>query len=167
MSTDRNTQRAQIRAAERKRIVSELNQMAADMARCERTIDAVMKELNAVNAKYQGPRTTRQDVEYLTVLLDCAKRKLAWEKQIGSLRKRVPALLESMTGVMNDKEYPPSDDLKVEMLRSLQTLQGALERLHGGTEVSDTEASATEDESAADSNNGSGNGDGKPDTAAT
>jgi hypothetical protein len=122
---------AQVRAAERQRTLAELNQLAVDIGRCERTIASVMAELNAVNAKYQGPRATRDDVEYLTVLLDCAKKKLAWEKQITSLKKRAPNLLESMTRLLTDKDYPPTDAVKDEMLRALQVIQGALERLQG------------------------------------
>ncbi len=88
-----------------------------------------MTDLNAINAKYQGTRNTREEVEFLEVLLDCAKKKLAWEKQISSLKKRAPALLESMTGIMNDPDHPPGDELKSEILRSLQAIQSALGRL--------------------------------------
>ena len=129
MSVDRYTQRAHIKSAERRRILAEVNQLAADIARCELTIGSVMSDLNSVNAKYQGTRTTREEVEFLKVLLDCAKRKLAWEKQIASLKKRAPALLESMTKIMNDTDHPPSEELKIEVLRSLQSVQGALQRL--------------------------------------
>jgi len=131
MSADRHTQLSQIRAAERQRVLGDLNQLAADIERCERTIGAVMAELNAVNSKFQGVRTTRQDVEYLTALLDCAKRKLAWEKQIASLHKRAPDLLEAMTRVLNDRDFPPSDELKARMLAALQAVQGALQKLQG------------------------------------
>jgi hypothetical protein len=127
--SDRHIQKAQLKIAERQRILAELNQLAVDVERCERTIGAVMAELNAVNTKYQGQRTTRQDVEYLTVLLDSAKKKLAWEKQIASLRKRAPALLENMTRTLDDKDYPPTEEMKAAMLRSLQIVQSALERL--------------------------------------
>jgi hypothetical protein len=129
MYGDRYTQMAQVRAAERQKTLEELNQLAEDIGRCERTISSVMTELNTVNLKYKGPRTTRDDVEYLTDLLDCAKKKLAWEKQITSLKKRAPDLLESMTRLLTDKEYPPADSVKDEMLRALQAIQGALERL--------------------------------------
>ncbi len=88
-----------------------------------------MADLNEVNAKNQGTRNTREEVEFLKVLLDCAKRKLAWEKQISSLKKRAPALLESMTGIMNDHDHPPTEELKAEMLHALQLIQSALARL--------------------------------------
>jgi hypothetical protein len=129
MSEDRYSQRGHVKAAERRRLLAELQQLAADIGRCQETITSVMTELKAVNTKYQGERTTRQEVEYLTVLLDCAKRKLTWEKQIASLQKRAPALLESMSKVMQDTDHPPSDELKAEMLHSLQKVQGALARL--------------------------------------
>lgn len=128
-SVDRYTQKANIKAAERRRILAEVNQLATDMARCERTIGSVVTELNSVNAKYQGPRTTREEIEFLKVLLDCAKRKLAWEKQIASLKRRAPAVLDDMTKIMNDTDHPLTDELKTEMLQALQSVQGALQRL--------------------------------------
>jgi len=129
MSADRYTQTAHVKAAERRRMLAELKQLAADIGRCQKTIASVMAELSSVNTKYQGERSTRQEVEYLTVLLACAKRKLAWEKQMASLQKRAPALLESMSRIMNDRDHPPTEELKAEMLHSLQLVQGALARL--------------------------------------
>ncbi len=131
MSADRHTQMAQVRATERRKLLEELNELAADIGRCEQAINAVMTQLNAVNTQFQGPRTTRQDVEYLTALLDCAKRKLAWEKDVSSMQKRAPALLESMTKMLNDPDFPPSEETKSEMLRALQSVQAALEKLQG------------------------------------
>lgn len=129
MSTNRHIQTARLKAAERKGILAELNRLAVDIGRCERTITSVMSELNSVNEEYKGPRTTREDVAYLTILLDCAKRKLAWEKQIASMQKRAPILLEGMARVLNDPDFPPTADEKAGMLRSLQVVQGALARL--------------------------------------
>lgn len=131
MSVDRYTQAAHVKAAERRRVLAELKDLAADIEHCQETIGFVMTELSAVNAKFQGERTTRQEVEYLTVLLACAKRKLAWEKQIASLKKRAPALLASMGRILNDRDHPPTEELKNDMLRSLQIVQAALERLQG------------------------------------
>src|SRR5581483_1734957 len=126
---NRYTEKANIKAAERRRVLAEVNQLAVNIGRCERTIAAVLADLNVVNAKYQGTRNTREEVEFLKVLLDCAKRKLVWEKQISSLKKRAPALLESMTGILNDSDHPPTEELKSEMLHSLQLIQSALQRL--------------------------------------
>jgi len=129
MSINRYQQAGNIKAAKRRRVLTEVNQLADSILRCEKTIELVMAVLSAINIKYQGPRSTREEVEFLKVLLDCAKRKLAWEKQIASLKKRAPALLESMTGIMSDTKHPPSEELKAEMLRSLQAIQSALQRL--------------------------------------
>jgi len=129
MSADRYTQTAHVKAAERRRVLAELKQLAVDIGRCQETITSVLAELSSTNAKYQGERSTRQEVEYLTILLSCAKRKLAWEKQIASLQKRAPALLQSMSNIMNDRDHPPTEELKAEMLQSLQSVQGALARL--------------------------------------
>ena len=120
---------AQKAETEQRRILVELDGLAGDIDRCQRTIAAVNSELQAVNGKYQGERTTRQDVEYLTALLDCAKRKLAWEKQIASVQKRTPGVLERLQQQMNDQKNPPTPEMRQQMVQSLQALQAAMERL--------------------------------------
>ena len=130
MASIKDLKAEQKAAAEQRQIVSELNALVGDIERCEKTITAVNSELQQLNTKYQGERNTRQDVEYLSGLLDCAKRKLAWEKQIASVQKRTPALLESMQRHMNDPKNPPREEMRLQMLNSLQALQGAMERLH-------------------------------------
>lgn len=129
MSVDRYTQRVHIKAAEHRRILEEVNGLATDIVRAEKIIGSVMGELKLANEKYSGVRNTRQEVEYLKLLLDCAKQKLAWEKQIASLKRRAPELLESMGNAMNDKEFPPTKEMSEEMLRALQLVQKALEQL--------------------------------------
>jgi predicted RNase H-like nuclease (RuvC/YqgF family) len=110
-------------------VVSELNTLVRDIERCEKTIADLQSELAAVNSKYPTPRTTRQDIGYLTDLLKCANKKLAWEKQIASMQKRTPATLEKMAQLLNDPKNPPADAMRVEMLRALQGVQAAMARL--------------------------------------
>ena len=112
-------------------VISELNGIAKDIERSEKTIVALNRELQAVNTKFHGPRNTREDVAYLTSLLECAKRKLAWEKQISSLQKRTPSLMERMGALLNDPKSPPSAEARDQMLRALQAIQAAMERLQG------------------------------------
>jgi hypothetical protein len=112
-------------------VVTELNTLVRDIERAEKTILDLQSELVAVNARYPSPRTTRQDIGYLTDLLKCANKKLAWEKQIASMQKRTPATLEKMAQLLNDPKNPPADVMKVEMMRALQSVQGAMERLQG------------------------------------
>lgn len=110
-------------------VVSELNTLVRDIERCEKTIVDLQNELAAVNAKYPSPRTTRQDIAYLTDLLKYANKKLAWEKQIASMQKRTPDTLEQMAALLNDPKNPPADAMRIEMLRALQGVQAAMERL--------------------------------------
>lgn len=110
-------------------VVSELNTLVRDIERCEKTIMDLQAELGTVNAKYPSPRTTRQDIGYLTDLLKCANKKLAWEKQIASMQKRTPATLDKMARLLNDPKNPPADAMRVEMLRALQGVQAAMARL--------------------------------------
>src|SRR6185437_4825853 len=112
-------------------VVAELNTLVKDIERSEKIIFDLQAELNAVNSKYPSPRTTRQDVAYLTDLLKCANKKLAWEKQIASMQKRTPATLQKMAQLLNDEKNPPADAVRVLMLQALQGVQAAMARLQG------------------------------------
>ena len=116
-------------AAQQQQVILDLNVLVKDIERSEKTISALKRELERINATYQGPRNTRQDIGYLTGLLECAKKKLAWEKQIASLQKRTPALMERMAGIINDPKNPPSAQMRDQLLQALQAIQSAMERL--------------------------------------
>ena len=116
-------------AARQRQVILELNALVKDIDRSEKTVTGLNRELAAVNLKHQGPRNTREDIAYLTALLECAKKKLAWEKQIASLQKRTPVVMEQMALIMNDPKAPPSAELKDQMLQALQSIQSAMQRL--------------------------------------
>lgn len=116
-------------AGEQRQVILELEGLVKDIERCERTITDLQKELETVNLKYQGKSTTRENIEYLTDLLNCAKKKLVWEKNIASLRKRAPLVLEKMAGLINDPTAPPDEQTKDGIVRSLGAVQAAMERL--------------------------------------
>jgi hypothetical protein len=129
MSSLKNLKLAQKAANEQRLVILELQTLVKDIERCEKIILALNQELQGVNAKYQGRRTTREDIGYLTDLLECAKKKLAWEKNIASLQKRTPALLEKMSTLIHNPQNPPSEESRAAMLASLQAVQAAMERL--------------------------------------
>lgn len=129
MSSLREIKLAQKVASQQRQLVTELESLARDIDRCEKMILDLQTELMAANAKYPSPRTTREDIAYLTELLKCANKKLVWEKLMGSLHKRAPALLEKMKKVMDDPENPPAEQTRAELARVLQEVQAALERL--------------------------------------
>ena len=112
-------------------VVMELQTLVKDIERSEKIILDLQAELNAVNTKYPTPRTTRQDVDYLSDLLKCAQKKLAWEKQIASMQKRTPTTLQKMSQLLNDEKNPPTDIMRVQMLQALQGVQAAMARLQG------------------------------------
>jgi uncharacterized protein YoxC len=115
--------------AREQQLIGELNSISEDIERCEGTLTRLTADLEAINAKYQGPRTTRQDVEYLTGLLDCAKRKLAWEKQLASIQKRTPDALDRMATLLGDAQTAPIETGRMELLQALKKVQAAMERL--------------------------------------
>ena len=116
-------------AVQQQQVVLQLNTLIKDIERCDKTITSLQNELNAINSKYPNPRSTQEDVAYLTDLLRCAKKKLGWEKQMASLQKRTLPILEAMSRLLNDPQNPPTEDARAEMLRALQELQAAMERL--------------------------------------
>ena len=130
-------------AAQQQQVVVELNAIVKDIERSEKAIVALNHDLQAINKKFQGPRSTRDDVDYLAGLLDCAKRKLAWEKQMGSLQKRTPVLMERMSAILHDPKAPPSAEVREQMLHALQAIQAAMERLQAANSTGGTDAEAT------------------------
>jgi len=129
MSSVKQLKQEEKMAAQQRQVILELNGVVKDIERSERLIVGLNQELAVLNGKYQGPRNTRQDVEYLTGLLECAKRKLAWEKQISSLQKRTPSLIEKMAAILNDPKNPPAQHVQEQMMHALQSIQAAMERL--------------------------------------
>ena len=115
--------------AEQKSLIADLNGLLKDIERCEQMIMSLKAELERINATFQSPRTTRQDIEYLSGLLACAKKKLNWEKQLASLQKRTPILLEQMTRLLTDPKNPPTEEIRAGMLGVLQGIQTTMERL--------------------------------------
>ena len=116
-------------AAQQQQVIGELDGLVKDIERCERTIVDLKTELESVNQKHGGRKTTREDIAYLEDLLKCAHKKLTWEKHIASLKKRTPATLQKMATLINDPQAPPSDEIRAGMLRALQAVQAAMERL--------------------------------------
>jgi hypothetical protein len=110
-------------------VITELDALVKDIERCEKTILDLKTDLEAVNEKHASRKTTREDIAYLEDLLKCAHKKLTWEKHMASLKKRTPATLQKMSGLINDPEAPPSDEVRGGMLRALQAVQAAMERL--------------------------------------
>ena len=129
MTTIKDLKLAQKSVAEQKALVLELNNLLKDIERCERSMAELKADLEKLNAKHQGPRTTREDIAYLTGLLNCAKQKLTWEKHLASVQKRTPAALEQLTNLMNDPRNSPGEETRSEMLRVLQAIQAAMDRL--------------------------------------
>jgi hypothetical protein len=126
----------QIRAAQKgvdrlAKVLRQLEGLVKDIDRCERTIVALKTELESVNQKHQGRRTTREDIAYLTDLLACANKKLTWEKHMASLQKRTPEILDAINRLRADPKNPPSEEASARMFQALQAVQSAMERLQG------------------------------------
>jgi hypothetical protein len=135
METLKDLKQAQKTATRQQALVKELDVLVLDIDRCEKTIAVLQSELNQAGNKYPSPRTTREDIDYLTDLLRVANKKLAWEKQIASVQKRAPGIMEQMAQLMQDPTHPPSEQTRTEVLRALKAVQAAMERLHAAKPV--------------------------------
>jgi hypothetical protein len=129
MSSLKQYKQAAKSLARQQEVITELDALVKDIERCEKTILDLKGDLEGVNEKHAGRKTTREDIAYLEDLLKCAHKKLTWEKHIASLKKRTPATLEKMASLLNDPETPPGDEVRAGMLRALQGVQAAMERL--------------------------------------
>ena len=118
-------------AGQQLEVIRELETLVKDIERAENTITTLKTELEEVNVKHQDRKTTRDDIAYLTDLLRCANKKLAWEKQIASLQKRTPAIMERMAQLINNPSSPTDTAARTAMLGSLQKVQASMERLQG------------------------------------
>ncbi len=118
------------KAAEHQReVIAELVTLVKDIERCEKTVLDLQSELERVNVEHKERKTTRDDIAYLEDLLKCANKKLTWEKHMSSLQKRTPAILATMSKLINDPQAPPDDQIRAQMLMALQAVQAAMDRL--------------------------------------
>jgi DNA-binding transcriptional regulator GbsR (MarR family) len=129
MSLGKQYKLAEKAAIQQRQVVGELEALVKSIDRCEKTVTELKDELEAVQNKYQTRNTTQEEIAYLTDLLKCAHKKLSWEKQIASLQRKTPALLDEVTRVINDPKNPPADEIRLSMVRALQLVQGAMQRL--------------------------------------
>jgi hypothetical protein len=129
MSTLKHYKLAEKRLLEQQRVIGELDGLVKDIERCEKSILDLKTELEGVNTKHAGRKSTREDIAYLEDLLKCANKKLTWEKHMASLKKRTPQILERMSALINDPDAPAGEETRAGMLRALQGVQAAMERL--------------------------------------
>jgi len=114
--------------------LTDLQALVKGIERAETLLAELKRDTEAMNARHQRnpdqpPRTTRDDIAYLEDLLKCARKKLAWEKQMEHLATRTPAVLATVSTVMNDAHHPPPGELRLNVLDLLQKVQTAMSRL--------------------------------------
>jgi hypothetical protein len=110
-------------------MLEELQALVKSIERAETLLAELKRDTEAMNAKHQERRTTREDIAYIEDLLKCAKKKLAWENQMETVAKRTPEVLAKVSTAMNDTTNPPPDNVRTAALSLLQSVQGAMTRL--------------------------------------
>ncbi len=131
MSSLKQFKASEKNAAQLQTVIQDLNTLVKDIERCEKTISDLKTELEAVNVRHKDRKSTREDIAYLEDLLKCANKKLTWEKQIASLQKRTPVLLEQVVKLVNDPNAARDEQIRVQMIQSLHAVQASMERLQG------------------------------------
>jgi chromosome segregation ATPase len=129
MSLRKDYKQAAKSLSKQQQVAEELQALLASIEKTERTISELKAELERVNRIHQVRTTTQQDIDFLTALLNCAHKKLSWEKQVMSVKKRVPAVLAELGRVMEDASNPPSDSMCATLLQAMQQVKAAMERL--------------------------------------
>ena len=110
-------------------MLEELQALVKSIERAETLLAELKQDTEEMNAKHQHRRSTREDIAYLEDLLKCAKKKLAWEKQMEAVAKRTPEVLAKVSVAMNDETNPPPENVRSTTLALLQSVQGAMARL--------------------------------------
>ncbi len=129
MSSGKSRRLARKTALLQQAVLHELESLVKTIERGETLLSELKEETTAMNVKHQHRTTTREDIAYLEDLLKCAKKKLAWEKQMENVAKRTPVVLAQVSSVMNDTTYPPDDQTRAQVVAFLQSVQTAMTRL--------------------------------------
>jgi len=130
MSTSRQIKEEQRVAAQQKGLIGELQALVKDIERCDKTVQGLRGELQEVNQRHAGRSTTQDDIAYLEDLLACARKKLVWEKQIGSLQKRTPELMQRVETLVNHPNSNPDEETRNALMSSLTEVQASMRRLN-------------------------------------
>lgn len=130
MTTPKDLKEAARIAQQQRAAVEELQVLGQDIERCERSIVTLRLELESVNAKHARRQSTQEDIHYLEDLLACAKRKLVWEKQMGSLQKRTPELMQRLEELVNHPLSNPDESLRESIMTALRQVQASMKRLN-------------------------------------
>jgi hypothetical protein len=129
MATPRQLKEAQRVAFQQKGIIAELHELLRDVDRCEKTIISLKSEIEAMHVKHANRQTTQEDINFLEDMLACARKKLVWEKQLSSLRKRTPDLMKRVEAVVNHPESNPDAETRNAILGSLNAVRDGIQRL--------------------------------------
>ena len=132
MATPKQLKEAARVAAQQQGIIEELQALERDIARCESTVITLKAEMESVNTRHADRKTTQEDVNFLEDLLACAKKKLVWEKQLASVQKRIPDLMQRIETVVNHPESNPDEKTREALMASLNKVKAGMERLRAG-----------------------------------
>lgn len=130
MSTSRQIKEEQRVTAQQKSLVGELQALVKDIERCDKTVVGLKEELQQVNERHGNRTTTQDDIAYLEDLLACARKKLVWEKQISSLQKRTPELMQRVEALVNHPNSNPDEETRNALMSSLTQVQASMKRLN-------------------------------------
>jgi hypothetical protein len=116
-------------------VLRELESLVKTIERAEALLEELKNDTEVMNAKHQHRTSTREDIAYLEDLLKCARKKLAWEKQMENVAKRTPATLAQVSAVMNDTAHPADDQTRAVVLQLLGNVQTAMSRLEAAKQA--------------------------------
>ncbi len=120
---------AQKSLTQQREALLELEAYAKSIDRGDQMIADLKIQMEGVAIKHKDRKTTVDDIAYLEDLLRCARKKVAWEKKMESLRKGAQIIFEKVSKVINDPTNPPNEQTRANILQSLQNVKSSMERL--------------------------------------
>ena len=130
MSTARQIKTEQRVSGQQKGLVGELQALVKDLERAEKTVNSLKSELGSVAERHANRTTTQHEIAYLEDILACFRKKLVWEKQIASLQKRTPELMQRVEALVNHPQSNPDQETQDALMTSIKEVQAAMNRLN-------------------------------------
>ena len=130
MSTARQIKTEQRVSGQQKGLVGELQALVKDLERAEKTVNSLKSELGSVAERHANRTTTQHEIAYLEDILACFRKKLVWEKQIASLQKRTPELMQRVEALVNHPQSNPDQETQDALMKSVLEVQASVKRLN-------------------------------------
>ena len=110
-------------------VLVELDALMKSIARGEKMILELKEEMELVGTKHQHRKTTRDDIAYLEDLLRLREEEAGVGEPDGEPRQAHAGATRKVLRDDERRQNPPDGEVRAGIMRALQSIQGAMERL--------------------------------------